>query len=60
MKKKQLNLEELKVKSFVTKMSDEKEKTVVGGFLSIGRECTNQNECPSRERFTKGIFCRRP
>ena len=53
------NLSDLKVKSFVTALPDTKEETVKGGrpiqSLSIGRECTQLNNCVQNN--TRGLFC---
>ena len=60
MKTKKLNLSQLKVKSFIIKIDKPAEDTVVGGgFLSIGRECTQLNNCPLADEHTKGLFCRK-
>lgn len=58
MKTKKINLSELKVESFVTEISTNEEETVKGGgFLSIGRECTQLNNCPMADKHTNGWFC---
>ena len=54
-----LNLSKLKVESFTTKLDNRKEETVKGGgFLSIGRECTQLNNCPWADSHTCGPFCK--
>lgn len=57
MKKEKLNLGELKVKSFTTSFETEEMKTVKGGLTSIGRECTQLNECWDNGKYTKPLFC---
>lgn len=60
MKKKKLSLKNLQVTSFVTDAASF-EKDLKGGqknFLSIGRECTQLNECPLNDTHTCGIFCK--
>jgi len=59
MKSKKLNLGQLKIKSFITNLDTKSEETVKGGFLSIGRECSNLNLCPNGNH-TRPLFCRRP
>ena len=54
MKKKKLNLEEIKVKSFVTEFRDEDGETVKGGtatplYISIGLSCWGVNGCGGKE-----------
>ncbi|MGB3465045.1 MAG: pinensin family lanthipeptide [Cyclobacteriaceae bacterium] len=57
MKKADFKLTSLTVKSFVTELPQGATETVKGGFLSIGRECTQLNNCPMADRHTNGIFC---
>ncbi|MEL6560781.1 MAG: pinensin family lanthipeptide [Bacteroidota bacterium] len=57
MKKKKLNLDSLKVESFVTEFKKEEENTVVGGLASIGRHCTENQVCQIHLIVTKGAFC---
>ena len=64
MKTRKLNLSQLKVKSFITEIDSNTENTVKGGadvfnpqILSIGRECTQLNNCGHNGKHTKGLFC---
>ena len=54
---KKLNIEELKVKSFITNLEEDgSEQTIKGGnhsFLTIGRNCV------TAAGHSRGLFCRK-
>ena len=57
MNNKKINLTELKVKSFVTKLDKSSEDTVVGGLASIGKFCTWNPNCAADGNLSDGAFC---
>jgi len=62
MKKEKLKINKLKVQSFVTSVELAETKTVKGGLLSIGDNCTlPDNGCNTTggRCQTDGLFCRR-